>query len=187
MLASKAKVMLVDDHTVLRYGMAMLINLEPDMEVVAEAGDHDDALAILKAGHHPNIVLMDVSLKTHSGLGVIKSMHSRIPALPVLVVSLHDEAVYAERALRAGARGYVMKQEPGRVLVIAIREVLKGHYYLSKPMQARLLNRVATGNSETEPLICLTPSEFEILNLIGAGSSSADLMRYATLWISEEY
>ena len=114
-------------------------------------------------------------------------MHSRMPALPVLVVSLHDEAVYAERALRAGARGYVMKQEPGKVLVIAIREVLKGHYYLSKPMQARLLNRVATGNSENEPLISLSPSEFEVLHLIGAGNSSADLMRYATQWVPEEH
>jgi DNA-binding NarL/FixJ family response regulator len=187
MPASKAKVMLVDDHTMLRHGLAMLINLEPDMEVVAEAGDRDEALATLKAGHRPDIVLMDVSLKTHSGLGVIKSMHSRMPALPVLVVSLHDEAVYAERALRAGARGYVMKQEPGKVLVIAIREVLKGHYYLSKPMQARLLNRVATGNSENEPLISLSSSEFEVLHLIGAGNSSADLMRYATQWISEEH
>ncbi|SFH48194.1 DNA-binding response regulator, NarL/FixJ family, contains REC and HTH domains [Nitrosospira sp. Nsp14] len=161
MPASKAKVMLVDDHAVLRYGMAMLINLEPDMEVFAEAGDRDEALATLKAGHHPDIVLMDVSLKTDSGFGVIKSMHRRIPALPVLVVSLHDEAVYAERALRAGARGYVMKQESGKILVIAIRELLKGHYYLSKPMQARLLNRVVTENSQNEPLISLTPSELK--------------------------
>ena len=95
--------------------------------------------------------------------------------------------MYAERALRVGARGYVMKQEPGKVLVIAIREVLKGHYYLSKPMQARLLNRVATGNSVPEPLINLTPNEFEVLHLIGAGHRRADLMRYATQWISEEH
>jgi DNA-binding NarL/FixJ family response regulator len=172
--------MLVDDHAMLRYGMAMLINLEPDMEVFAEASDCGEALATLKADHHPDIVLMDVSFKTHSGFGVIRSMHSWIPALPMLVVSLHDETVYAERALQAGARGYVMRQEPGKVLVIAIREVLKGHYYLSKPMQARLLNQVASGNSETEPLINLIPSEFEVLNLIGAGHGRADLMRYAT-------
>ncbi len=152
MLASKAKVMLVDDHTELRYGMAMLINLEPDMEVVAEAGDHDDALAILTAGLHPDIVLMDVSLKTSSGFDVIKGLHSLIPALPVLVVSINDEAVYAEQALRAGARGYVMKQESGRVLIAAIRVVLKGNLYLSKPMQA-LLERINPGNSGSNPLI----------------------------------
>ena len=178
MPALKAQVMLVDDHAMLRHGMAMLINLEPDMEVFAEAGDGDEALAILKAGHHADIVLMDVSLKTLSGFEVIKSMHILIPALPVLVVSMHDEGVYAERALRAGARGYVMKQEPGEVLVTAIHEVLKGNIYLSKLMQAKLLNRVAAGNSEAEPLISsLTPSEFEVLHLIGSGHSSQEIAR----------
>jgi DNA-binding NarL/FixJ family response regulator len=167
MLVSKAKVLLVDDHPMLRYGMAMLINLEPDMEIFAEAGDRDEALATLKAGHHPDIVLMDVSLKTCSGFDVIKGLRSLMPALPVLVVSMNDEAVYAERALRAGAHGYVMKQEPGKVLITAIREVLKGNFYLSKPMQA-LLNRVSTENSEFKPLInSLIPTEFEVLHLIG--------------------
>ncbi|MBN9133610.1 MAG: DNA-binding response regulator [Nitrosomonadales bacterium SCN 54-20] len=178
MPALKAQVMLVDDHAMLRHGMAMLINLEPDMEVFAEAGDGEEALAILKAGHHADIVLMDVSLKTLSGFEVIKSMHILIPALPVLVVSMHDEGVYAERALRAGARGYVMKQEPGEVLVTAIHEVLRGNIYLSKPMHAKLLNRVAAGNSEAEPLISsLTPSEFEVLHLIGSGHSSQEIAR----------
>jgi DNA-binding NarL/FixJ family response regulator len=178
MPALKAQVMLVDDHAMLRHGMAMLINLEPDMEVFAEAGDGDEALAILKAGHHADIVLMDVSLKTLSGFEVIKSMHLLIPALPVLVVSMHDEGVYAERALRAGARGYVMKQEPGEVLITAIHEVLRGNIYLSKPMHAKLLNRVAGGNSEPEPLInSLTPSEFEVLHLIGSGHSSQEIAK----------
>lgn len=91
---------------------------------------------------------------------------------------MHDEGVYAERALRAGARGYVMKQEPGDVLVTAIREVLKGSIYLSKPMHARLLNRVVTGNSKPEPLInSLTPSEFEVLHLIGSGHSSQEIAK----------
>jgi DNA-binding NarL/FixJ family response regulator len=218
MSALKAQVMLVDDHAMLRHGMAMLINAEPDMEVFAEAGDGDEALTILKTEHHADIVLVDVSLKTLSGLELIKSMHMLIPALPVLVVSMHDEAVYAERALRAGARGYVMKQEPGEVLVTAIREVLKGDIYLSKQMHAKLLNRVVTGHSAPELLInSLTPSEFEVLHLIGSGHSSqeiakllnrsiktiethrfnirnklnlkdgADLIRYATHWISEEH
>ena len=216
MSALKARVMLVDDHAMLRHGMAMLINLESDMEVSGEAGDGEEALAALKAGHHADIVLMDMSLKTLSGFEVIKVIHNRMPTLPVLVVSMHDEGVYAERALRAGARGYVMKQEPGEVLVTAIREVLRGNIYLSKPMHARLLNRVAAGTSESEPLVSsLTPSEFEVLHLIGSGHSSqeiarllsrsiktiethrfhirtklnlrdgADLIRYATHWISE--
>lgn len=212
----KAKVMLVDDHAMLRHGMAMLINMEPDMKVFAEAGDGNEALAILKKTDPIDIVLLDVTLKTVSGFEVIKSMHALIPTLPVLFVSMHDESVYAERALRAGARGYVMKQEPGEVLLTAIREVLKGNVYLSKQMHDKLLNRIA-GGSEPEQLInSLTPSEFEVLHLIGQGHSSqeiakllyrsiktiethrfnirvklnlkdgADLIRYATRWISEE-
>src|SRR5690606_35030531 len=104
------------------------------------------------------------------------NIHLFNPMLPVLFVSMHDEAVYAERALRAGARGYVMKQEPGEVVVSAIREVLKGNVYLSAKMQAKLLNRMVTGHSEPEQTInSLTPSEFEVLNLIGSGHSSQEI------------
>lgn len=206
--------MLVDDHVMLRQGMATLINMEADLEVYAEAGDGNEALAALKKNDFIDIVLLDVTLKTVSGFEVIKSMHALIPSLPVLFVSMHDETVYAERALRAGARGYVMKQEPGEVLLAAIREILNGNVYLSKQM----LNRITTGNSGSEKLIdTLTPSEFEVLHLIGSGHSSqeiarllsrsiktiethrfnirtklnlkdgADLIRYATRWISEEH
>lgn len=215
MPALKSQVMLVDDHAMLRHGMAMLINAEPDMEVLTEAEDGGEAIAKLELEHHPDIVLVDLSLKTLSGFELIKSMHILIPALPVLVVSMHDETVYAERALRSGARGYVMKQEPGDVLMTAIREVLKGNFYLSELMHTKLLNRFVTGNAETEQLInSLTPSEFEVLHLIGSGHSSqdianllsrsiktievhranirgklnlkngADLMRYATQWMA---
>lgn len=159
---SKTKVMLIDDHVLMRYGLAMLINFQPDMEVSAEAGDGEEALATLRAGHHPDIISMDVSLKTCSGFELIKSVHSQLPALPVLVVSLHEEAVYAEQALRAGARGYVMKQEPGKVLVIAIRQVLKGNYYLSEKMRARLANCIVTKNSGFERLInCPSQVDFK--------------------------
>lgn len=215
MPALKSQVMLVDDHAMLRHGMAMLINAEPDMEVLTEAEDGGEAMARLEMEHHPDIVLVDLSLKTLSGFELIKSMHILIPALPVLVVSMHDETVYAERALRSGARGYVMKQEPGDVLMTAIREVLKGNFYLSELMHTKLLNRFVTGNAESEQLInSLTPSEFEVLHLIGSGHSSqdianllnrsiktievhranirgklnlkngADLMRYATQWMA---
>ena len=214
----KSQVMLVDDHAMVRHGMAMLINAEPDMELFAEAEDSGEAMAKLESEHHPDIVLVDLSLKTLSGFELIKSMHILIPAMPVLVVSMHDESVYAERALRSGARGYVMKQESGRVLVTAIREVLKGNFYLSEPMHTKLMHRFVTGNSGTELLInSLTPSEFEVLHLIGSGHSSqeianllsrsiktiethrakiraklqlkngADLVRYATHWITAEH
>lgn len=210
--------MLVDDHAMLRHGMAMLINMEPDLEVCAETGDGSEALAILKNKDKVDIVLLDVTLKTSSGFEIIKSMHALVPTLPVLFVSMHDEAVYAERALQVGALGYVMKQEPGEVLLTAIREVLKGNIYLSKEMNAKLLSRIVTGHTKHEQLInSLTPSEFEVLHLIGSGHSSkeiakllnrsiktiethrfnirtklnlkngADLIRYATRWISEEH
>jgi DNA-binding NarL/FixJ family response regulator len=174
----KAQVMLVDDHAMLRHGMAMLINAEPDMEVCAEAEDGGEAMAVLESEHHLDVVLVDLSLKTLSGFELIKSMHILAPALPVLVVSMHDEAVYAERALRSGARGYVMKQEPGEVLIAAIREVLKGNYYFSETMHAKLLNRFATGNTGAEQLInTLTPSEFEVLHLISSGHSSKEIAK----------
>jgi DNA-binding NarL/FixJ family response regulator len=210
--------MLVDDHVMLRHGMALLINAEPDLEVFAEADDSSEAIAILEAEDHPDIILVDLSLKTLSGFELIKTLHILNPALPVLVVSMHDESVYAERALRSGARGYVMKQEPGEVLITAVREVLKGNYYLSEPMHTKLLNRFVNNDSESELLInSLTPSEFEVLHLIGSGHSSkeiatllsrsiktieshranirtklqlksgADLVRYATQWITVAY
>lgn len=218
MSTSKAKVMIVDDHAMLRHGMAMLINMEPDMEIFAEADDGGEALAILKKNGQVDIVLLDITLKTVSGLEIIKSMHAYFPELPVLFVSMHDEVIYAERALRAGARGYVMKQEPGEVLINAIREVLKGNVFLSKNMYEKLLNRVATRGAEPKQLLnTLTPSEFEVLHLIGSGHSSqeiakllsrsiktiethrfnirsklnlkdsADLIRYATRCISEKH
>lgn len=218
MIALKTQVMLIDDHAMLRQGLTMLINAEPDMEVGAEAEDGGEAISILESEHHPDIVLVDLSLKTLSGFELIKSIHILVPALPVLVVSMHDETAYAERALRSGARGYVMKQEPGEVLIGAIREVLRGNYYLSEPMHNKLMNRFVTGKSDTEHLIdSLTPSEFEVLHLIGAGHSSreiakllsrsiktievhranirsklhlkdgADLIRYATHWITAQH
>ncbi|MBK7354027.1 MAG: response regulator transcription factor [Nitrosomonas sp.] len=217
MSTQKAQVMLVDDHAMLRHGMAMLIDAEPDMQVIAEASDNAETLAFLKKEPDIDIILVDISLKTISGLEVIKSIHLQKPELPVLVVSMHDESVYAERALHAGARGYVMKQEPGENLIIAIREVLKGNVFLSKAMQTKLLNRVASGSNKPEIAInTLTPSEFEVLHLIGKGHNtqeiakllnrsiktiethrfnirtklnlkdSADLIRYATRWVLEE-
>ncbi len=215
MITLKSQVMLVDDHCMVRQGLSMLINEEHDMEVCCEAEDVGDAMDKLEMEHQPDIVLVDLSLKTLSGFELIKSIHILTPELPVLVVSMHDETVYAERALRTGARGYVMKHENGQTMILAIREVLKGNFYLSEQMRNKLMARFVSGNAEAEQLInSLTPSEFEVLHLIGSGHSSqqiarllsrsiktiethraniraklhlkdgADLMRYAAHWIT---
>ena len=139
-------------------------------------------LQYLKKNSDIDIVLLDVTLKTVSGFEVIKKIHVYFPTLPVLFVSMHDEAVYAERALRAGARGYVMKQEPGEILLTAIREVLKGNVFLSKKMHDKLLNRMATGGTEPEQSISrLTPSEFEVLHLIGWDITARKLQNYSAV------
>lgn len=178
MSKSKTQVMLVDDHAMMRHGIALLVNMEPDMQVCAEAGDGSDALALLKRNRRIDIVLLDITLKTVPGFEVIKSMHLMLPDLPVLFVSMHDEEVYAERALQVGARGYVSKQEPSTVLITAIREVLKGNIYLSKKMHEKLLSKISSSYSEPEQLInTLTLSEFEVFHLIGTGHSSQDIAK----------
>ncbi len=176
MSTSKTQVMLVDDHAMMRHGIAILVNMESDLEVCAEVGDGSEALLLLKKKKHVDIVLLDVTLKTVPGFEVIKSMHMLNATLPVLFVSMHDEEVYAERALQVGARGYIMKQETGEVLITAIREVLKGNIYLSEKMHANLLNKMSVGHSEPAQLInTLTSSEFEIFHLIGSGHSSQEI------------
>ncbi|WP_090331508.1 response regulator transcription factor [Nitrosomonas sp. Nm51] len=178
MSGPKTQIMLVDDHAMMRHGITLLVNMEPDMEVCAEAGDGTEALTLLKKNGRVDIVLLDITLKTVPGFEVIKSMHLLLPALPVLFVSMHDEDAYAERALQVGGRGYVSKQEPGAVLITAIREVLKGNIYLSKKMHAKLLRKISAGYSEPEQLInTLTLSEFEVFHLIGTGHSSQEIAR----------
>lgn len=217
MLTSKIQVMLVDGHAMMRQGIAMLVKMEPDMEVCAEAGDGSEALTMLQQNILVDIVLLAVTFKTASGFEVIKNILALNPSLPVLFVSMNAEEIYAERAIKVGARGYVMKQESGEELVAAIRTVLDGNIYLSKRMHDKLLNKMTIGRSEPEQLInTLTPTEFEVLRLIGMGhssqeiaklvsrsiktieshrlnirtklnlKSSTDLIRYATRWVTEE-
>lgn len=172
----KSKVMIVDDHAMIRHGMAMLINMEADMEVACEAGDGPEAIEVLQKNAPVDILILDVSLKTVSGLEIIKTIRSMYPLLPVLFISMHDESVYAERALRSGARGYVMKQEPRNILITAIREVLKGNIFISKSIQEQVLKRIATrGYDQKATVSALTPSEFEIFHLIGLGYNTHEI------------
>lgn len=172
----KSRVMLLDDHAMVRQGMSSLINSEPDLEVVAEAESADQAMALLAGGQAIDIVLLDLTLKDVADLELIHKMDTLFPDLPVLVVSMHNERVYAERALKSGARGYVMKQEPGEILIAAIREVLKGNIFLSQPMTSLFLNRNIKRKPEPEQLISqLTRSEIEIMQMIASGLSSQEI------------
>ena len=174
----KAQVMLVDGHAMMRQSIAILVNQESDMEVCAEAKDGCEAIELLKKNSNVDIVLLAVTFRTMSGFEIIKDIQSLYPALRVLFVSMNNEEIYAERALQAGAYGYVMKQESGEVLVNAIREVLKGNIFLSKKMYARLLNKIILKRTDAEQLInTLTPSEFRVLNLIGKGYSCQEIAK----------
>jgi two-component system, NarL family, response regulator NreC len=154
---SSASVLVVDDHPILREGIAQLVNREPDLRTVAEAGSVDEAISAL-AAQRVDLAIVDLSLQGRSGIELLKSMRSRFPETRTVVVSMHDENLYAERALRAGARGYVMKQEAPRKIVTALREVRAGNLYVSDRLRARLLERLVsdTPTQPTSPLSALT-------------------------------
>ncbi len=169
-MKAKKRVLIVDDHPMMRQGLAQLIDHEPDLVSCCQADTASQALSLV-AANKPDLVLLDISLPDKNGLEVIKDIQVMQPGLPVLVVSMHDEALYAERVLRAGGRGYIMKQEGGKALMMAIRQVLSGQIYVSDKMSARILeifsgHRAQTGSS---PLERLSDREFEVFQLIGLG------------------
>ncbi|MBM3862129.1 MAG: response regulator transcription factor [Verrucomicrobia bacterium] len=141
-MSKKTRLLLVDDHPVVRRGLALLLGHEPDMVVCAEADDVGNALQAA-AEHKPDLAVVDISLSNGNGLTLIKELQQRAPPVPVLVLSIHDENLYGERALRAGARGYVMKQEATERVLDAIRCVARGESYMSQNLQSRLLRQAA--------------------------------------------
>jgi DNA-binding NarL/FixJ family response regulator len=177
---------LVDDHPVTRTGLARLVNCEPDFEVCGEAGTAARALAAIEA-ERPDLVVIDVSLTTGaSGLELIKDLAARHTGLRMLALSTHDETLYAERALRAGARGYVMKQEPTEHVIQALRKVLQGEIYLSQAMNERMLRKM-TGTpaaplaSEVEQL---SDRELEVYRLLGQGRGTRQIAQDLHLSVS---
>jgi len=174
--AGKRKVLIVDDHPMMRFGLTQLINNEPGLSVCGEAETAHQALAAIEK-HKPDLVLADITLPDRSGLEMIKDIHAMYPGLAVLAVSMHDEAVYAERVLRAGGRGYVMKQEGGQKLMEAIRLVLSGQIAVSEKMSARILEifsgRRTAGSGS--PVELLTDREFEVFELIGQGKGTREI------------
>jgi DNA-binding NarL/FixJ family response regulator len=170
---SKVFVGLVDDHPIVRQGLAQLINAQPDLSVVVEASAAPEALAAL-AAQRVDVLVVDLSLREGSGIDLVRDVSARWPATPILVLSMHEEQLYAERALRAGARGYLMKHEAPEVVIGAIRKVLAGEVHLSSAMSGRLLNRFVTTKPEpgTSLLDRLSDRELEVFQLIGRGLST---------------
>ncbi len=175
-LPVKARILIVDDHVIVRQGIAQLVNREPDLDVCQEAGDADSAIAVLRETQ-VDLAIVDISLPGTSGIELVKLMRDAQPQLPVLVMSMHDEALYSDRAFRAGAKGYVMKQEATEKLLAAIRKILNGGVYVSDRMQTVMVQRfLNSGVDETVSFIDnLTDREFEILRMIGQGLTVAEI------------
>jgi DNA-binding NarL/FixJ family response regulator len=170
------RVLLVDDHPIVRQGLALLIDREADLLVCGEAeGAHSAFHAI--ATLRPDIVLLDISLSGPDGLDVLKEIRVKSANLPVLMLSMHDETIYAERAMRAGANGYIMKQEATEKVLVAIRRILQGGVYLSDRLTNMMLQQFAHGASSTKksPLVSLTDRELEVFRLIGQGHGTRQI------------
>jgi len=169
----RKRILLVDDHPLLREGIAQLINRQPDLLVCGEAEDRTGAVALLDTAR-PDLAVVDLSLKDQSGLELIKDFKVRAPGLLTLVLSMHDESFYAERALRAGARGYIMKREASHKVLEAIRRILSGGVYLSDKIVAGMLDKASGRPHASKPaaLEILSDRELELLLLIGKGYSS---------------
>ena len=169
----KKRILIIDDHPIMRHGLAQLIGAEPDLEVCADAGSAAEGLKAVQKTK-PDLVVVDLTLPDKHGLEFIKDLHVMLPGTLVLVLSMHDESLYAERALRAGARGYVMKETAADTLVKAVHRVLDGGIYLSDKMAGVMLEMVA---GQRKPAMSstfekLTDRELEVLQLIGQGRAT---------------
>jgi DNA-binding NarL/FixJ family response regulator len=177
--SKKHQVFVVDDHPIVRQGLAQLINREADLAVCGEAGEASAALQAI-AGARPDILIIDISLSGPDGLELLKNIRERFPHLPVLVLSMHDESIYAERAVRAGANGYIMKQEATEKVLLAMRRILHGDVYVSDRVSNKML-RQYIGRTEVashSPIENLSDRELEVFRMIGGG--------YGTRQIAEE-
>ncbi len=166
----KRSIFIVDDHSIVRRGLKQLIDQEADLAVCGEAENGQAALEAMKK-LAPDLALVDLSLGGESGLELIKDIKARYPKVSVLVLSMHDEAFYAERVLRAGAKGYIMKLQAPDLILKAIRRVLSGEIYLSDPMASKMLRKVAGGEDPIigSPIERLSDRELEVFQLIGIG------------------
>ena len=169
-------ILIVEDHPIFRMGLKEMINHEPDMKVCGEAETVDNALDLLQSCR-PDLAIVDLSLKESNGMDFIREISDHYPACASLVLSMHDEALHAERCLLAGARGYIMKQEASDCVVTAIRQILAGQIHVSPRIMSRLLSvfRQQPDLAKTSPLASISDRELEIFQLIGKGLSSKQI------------
>jgi DNA-binding NarL/FixJ family response regulator len=181
----KKKVLVVEDHPMFRERLAALLDGEPDLELAGEADTVEDSLRLIREVS-PDLLLVDVTLKGSSGLALIKALKAAGSGIPILVLSMHDESIYAERAIRAGARGYITKHRAAGDVLRAIRTVLAGEVYLSEKATAEFLRGlVAPGTpGASRPLGRLTDRELEVLRLIGRGSTTREIAQTLGLGIA---
>jgi DNA-binding NarL/FixJ family response regulator len=174
--ARKRRVFIVDDHPLVREGLANLINGQDDLIVCGDAEDSSQAIIGI-ANTQPDVALIDISLKDESGLELVKNLKKQFPFIGLIVLTMHDETLYAERALRAGARGYVMKREATKSVLASIRRVLEGGVYVSEKIINRLIQgpRVSNQTSVTSPVERLSDRELEIFRLLGQGRTTAQI------------
>lgn len=171
---SPHRILIVDDHAIVRQGIALLLTRQPDFVVCGEAGTYEEGLDAIES-LKPDAVLVDITLKERSGLDLVREAKERDPALKALILSMHDEEDYAERALKAGALGYVMKEHADEVVVEALRKILKGEVYLSPMMNTRMIRQMIRGEDEMAEetgIGSLTDREKEIFLLMGKGLST---------------
>ena len=174
MTMARAKVLIVDDHPLVRQGLAARIAGEPDLMICGEASGVDEALALLDSTE-PALVIVDLTLKAGHGLALVKKVSQRAPHTKILVLSAHEEALFGERSIRAGAHGYVNKQEAQEKIIAAMRAVLRGERYLSAESIQRLIGRAAGARSKEGGVESLSDRELEIFELIGRGKSTRSI------------
>jgi DNA-binding NarL/FixJ family response regulator len=175
-MSQTIKVLLVDDHPLVREGLVNLISQQADLQICGEAGNEPQALELIRTVQ-PDVAIVDISLETGSGIELIKSIKAMFPAVTVLVLSMHDESLYAERALRAGARGYVMKREATKKVIQAIRCVLAGQLYVSDKIAARMAEKFVEGRpaATASPIEQLSNRELEVFQLLGLGHNTRQI------------
>jgi DNA-binding NarL/FixJ family response regulator len=176
MISKQSRVIVVDDHPIVRQGLAQMINREPDLVVCGEAEEARSALQSI-AALKPDIVVIDISLSGPSGLEILKTIRQTDPRLKVLILSMHDETIYAERALRAGANGYIMKQEATEMVLVAMRRILGGEVYVGNRVASRMLRQLVGGAPKAlqSPVDDLTDRELEVFRLIGEGHGTRQI------------